>query len=160
MPQIYSGDGIGMTGGADPDSRRDFPGGFPGDTQDAFTQAGRTPQQQDIFAWTSDMLTLRQSHEALKSGIEQNLFADRDGFAFVRALDAGGCAQNGKSDHVQLWTPPEAIIQAGILALAGLRAYRRRDSTLAKVSQTSSRPNVRDVDNGGGRRLRQASGKQ
>ena len=31
IPQIYSGDEIAMPGGADPDNRRDFPGGFPGD---------------------------------------------------------------------------------------------------------------------------------
>jgi hypothetical protein len=38
------------------------------------------------------MLALRGSHTALKSGLEQNLFADDDSFAFVRALDASGCS--------------------------------------------------------------------
>ncbi len=99
MPQIYSGDEIGMTGGADPDNRHDFPGGFPGDAHNAFTQAGRTPQEQEIFTWTSGMLALRASHTALKFGMEQNLFADADGFAFVRALDAAGCSQGSKSDE-------------------------------------------------------------
>ncbi|HVU44772.1 MAG TPA: alpha-amylase family glycosyl hydrolase [Terracidiphilus sp.] len=99
MPQIYSGDEIGMTGGADPDNRHDFPGGFPGDAHNAFTQAGRTPQEQEIFTWTSGMLALRASHTALKFGMEQNLFADADGFAFVRALDAAGCSQGRKSDE-------------------------------------------------------------
>lgn len=92
MPVIYSGDEIGMTGGADPDNRHDFPGGFPGDTHNAFTQAGRTAEQQRIFAWTSGMLALRASHPALATGTEQNLFADNDGFAFVRTLDATGCS--------------------------------------------------------------------
>jgi glycosidase len=92
MPQVYSGDEIGMTGGKDPDNRHDFPGGFPGDSHDAFTKAGRTAEEQDIFAWTSGMLALRASHAALKIGIEQNLFADDDGFAFVRTLDVAGCS--------------------------------------------------------------------
>jgi glycosidase len=97
MPQIYSGDEIGMSGGADPDNRHDFPGGFTGDSLNAFTQAGRTPAEQDVFAWTSGMLALRSSHPALEKGVEQNLFADDDGFAFVRTLDAKGCARNETS---------------------------------------------------------------
>jgi glycosidase len=40
MPQIYSGGEIAMTGGEDPDNRHDFPGGFPGDTHNAFTASG------------------------------------------------------------------------------------------------------------------------
>jgi glycosidase len=97
MPQIYSGDEIGMTGGADPDNRHDFPGGFAGDAHNAFTQSGRSPEQQEIFAWTSGILALRESHSALKTGMEQNLFADDDSFVFVRALDANGCSESGKS---------------------------------------------------------------
>jgi glycosidase len=97
MPVIYSGDEIGMTGGADPDNRHDFPGGFPGDAHNAFTQAGRTAEQQRIFAWISGMLALRSSHPALETGTEQNLFADNDGFAFVRTLDPTGCSASNNS---------------------------------------------------------------
>ena len=89
MPQLYSGDEIGMEGGNDPDNRRDFPGGFPGDKHNAFTSAGRTATEQEIFAWTSGMLALRASHQALKTGLEQDLFADDDVFAFVRASERG-----------------------------------------------------------------------
>lgn len=42
IPQIYYGSEIAMKGGnSDPDKRRDFPGGWPGDPVDAFTPAGR-----------------------------------------------------------------------------------------------------------------------
>lgn len=96
MPELYSGDEIGMTGGADPDNRRDFPGGFPGDTHNAFTGAGRTSTEQEIFAWTSGMLALRASHPALETGLEQDLFADNDLFAFVRAPEVAGCSPSNK----------------------------------------------------------------
>jgi neopullulanase len=92
MPQIYSGDEIGMSGGADPDNRHDFPGGFPGDAHDAFAQSGRTAEEQGLFTWTSGMLALRASHAALQTGMEQDLFADDNGFAFVRTLDRGPCS--------------------------------------------------------------------
>jgi neopullulanase len=90
-PQIYSGDEIGMTGGADPDNRHDFPGGFDGDSHNAFTPAGRTPEEREVFSWTSAILALRAAHRALDTGKEQNLFADNDSFVFVRTLDQGGC---------------------------------------------------------------------
>jgi neopullulanase len=104
MPQIYSGDEIGMTGGADPDDRHDFPGGFPpdslADAHNAFTQAGRTATEQEVFAWTSALLALRSTHPALKTGIEQNLFSDEDGFAFVRAVIDAGCSHNSNEDRL------------------------------------------------------------
>ncbi|MGP8225655.1 MAG: alpha-amylase family glycosyl hydrolase [Terracidiphilus sp.] len=98
MPLIYSGDEIGMIGGADPDNRHDFPGGFAGDAHSAFTQTGRTATEQTIFAWTSGMLALRASHPALEAGLEQDIFADNDMFAFVRTSEAGSCSSSRSSD--------------------------------------------------------------
>lgn len=84
IPQIYSGDEIGIPGGVDPDNRRDFPGGFPGDKQNAFTAAGRTPEQQDIFAHVHSLLALRQAHSALRTGRQQHIAWDDSYYAFVR----------------------------------------------------------------------------
>jgi glycosidase len=99
MPQIYSGDEIGMDGGPDPDDRHDFPGGFAGDTHSAFTQTGRTATEEDVFAWTSSLLSLRAAHPALKTGLEQNLVADSDVFAFVRSSDEAGCSSDHKKER-------------------------------------------------------------
>jgi glycosidase len=98
MPQIYSGDEIGMQGGADPDNRRDFPGGFPGDARSAFIKAGRTAAEEDLFAWTSGLLRLRATYPALQTGIEQNLFADEDAFVFVRSPVDTGCSPEHSHD--------------------------------------------------------------
>jgi glycosidase len=100
MPQLYSGDEIGMQGGADPDNRRDFPGGFPGDARSAFIQSSRTAQEEEVFAWTSGLLKLRATHPALQTGIEQNLFADENLFAFVRSPDEAGCAPDHTTDRL------------------------------------------------------------
>jgi glycosidase len=100
MPQIYSGDEIGMSGGGDPDNRRDFPGGFPGDARNAFTMAGRTAEEENLFAWTSGMLKLRSTYPELQTGIEQDLFAGEDVFAFVRSKDEAGCASDHSSERL------------------------------------------------------------
>jgi len=91
MPQIYSGDEIGMQGGQDPDNRHDFLGGFAGDVRNAFIKADRTPFEEEIHRWTSELLELRAAHAELQTGLEQNLFADDTGFAFVRTIDNAGC---------------------------------------------------------------------
>jgi glycosidase len=100
MPQIYSGDEIGMAGGNDPDDRRDFPGGFPGDTHNAFTRVGRTSTEEDVLAWTASLLAFRKAHPEFSMGIEQNLLADADTFAFVRAEDGQGCRPDHSSERL------------------------------------------------------------
>jgi neopullulanase len=84
IPQIYYGDEIGMPGGNDPDDRHDFPGGFPGDRQDAFTQAGRTPQQQEIYAHLQSLLKLRRDHPALREGTQKHVVVADDYYIFTR----------------------------------------------------------------------------
>lgn len=84
IPEIYYGDEIGMAGGDDPDNRRDFPGGFPGDKHDAFTSEGRTPPEQSVFTHVRDLLHLRQQFPALRRGELIHIFSDDQVLAYVR----------------------------------------------------------------------------
>jgi neopullulanase len=84
IPQIYYGDEIGMAGHNDPDDRHDFPGGFPGDKQNAFTQAGRTPEQQEIYTHLQSLLKLRSDHVALREGVQKHVIVDDDYYLFTR----------------------------------------------------------------------------
>lgn len=84
IPQLYYGDEIGMAGGGDPDNRRDFPGGWPGDAKNAFTEAGRTREQQDVFAYVQKLLRLRREHPALSAGRLWHLASDDLAYVFVR----------------------------------------------------------------------------
>jgi len=97
IPQIYSGDEIGMTGGGDPDDRHDFPGGFSGDANNAFIKADRTATEEEVHSWTSGLLALRHTHPALETGFEQNLFADENVFAFLRTPSEAGCSPDHAS---------------------------------------------------------------
>jgi len=84
IPQIYSGDEIAMDGGDDPDNRRDFPGGFPGDPHNASTASGRTAEQQDVFAHVQSLLALRKSHAALRTGKQWHIGWGDTYYAFLR----------------------------------------------------------------------------
>lgn len=100
-PQLYYGDEIGMTGGNDPDNRKDFPGGFPTDKQNAFTPQGRTPAEQQMHDWVQSLLALRHHHPALQTGKQSILFADKDTLAFVRTSAGGSCIVIASNSTVQ-----------------------------------------------------------
>jgi neopullulanase len=87
VPELYYGDEIAMTGGNDPDNRHDFPGGWQEDPKNAFTAAGRTPQQQEVFAYVQTLLRLRREHEALHSGQLWNLWSDEGSYVFLRETE-------------------------------------------------------------------------
>lgn len=84
MPQIYYGDEIGMKGGNDPDNRRDFPGGFPGDKHDAFTARGRSPEENEIHDYVARLFHFRETHPALMGGPQQQIFVSNTALAFAR----------------------------------------------------------------------------
>lgn len=84
IPQLYYGDEIGMPGGADPDNRRDFPGGWIEDQYNAFTREGRTAGQQQVFETVQALLRLRQEHEALRGGKLWHLASDDSSYVFLR----------------------------------------------------------------------------
>jgi glycosidase len=84
IPQLYYGDEIALAGTDDPDNRRDFPGGFPGDKRNAFGKGGRTPEEQRMYAWTRDWIALRREHPAIRYGGTIDLVYDDDLYAFAR----------------------------------------------------------------------------
>jgi neopullulanase len=84
IPEIYYGDEIGMPGGSDPDNRRDFPGGWIGDSNDAFMQSGRTREQQQLFSYVQALLKLRREHAPLRGGQLWHLASDESSYVFVR----------------------------------------------------------------------------
>jgi glycosidase len=84
IPQLYYGEEIAMEGKDDPDNRRDFPGGFPGDTRSAFTASGRTEKERQMFEWTRSWIRLRIEHSAIRNGRLIDLFYDDDSYAFAR----------------------------------------------------------------------------
>ena len=83
-PQLYYGEEIAMEGGDDPDNRRDFPGGFPGDARNAFERSGRTEREQRMFEWTRDWIRLRREHPSIRHGALIDLHFDADSYAFAR----------------------------------------------------------------------------
>lgn len=89
IPQLYSGDEIGLPGNKDHGDgalRRHFPGGFPGDTANCFTAEGRSPQSNAYFDFTRRLLQWRKGNRAIAEGTMKH-FAVRDGiYVYARQI--------------------------------------------------------------------------
>ncbi len=84
IPSIYYGDEIALPGGGDPDNRRDFPGGFPGDAANAFEARGRTADQQRVFSHVQRLLALRAARAELRTAPTEHLVVDEQLYAYRR----------------------------------------------------------------------------
>lgn len=83
-PIIYYGDEIAMRGGGDPDNRRDFPGGFPGDKRSAFTEAGRSAEENQVWNHLARLGQLRSEYKALRRGKSLDLLDAEQQYAYAR----------------------------------------------------------------------------
>lgn len=90
IPQLYYGTEVLMNGTkkqTDGYVRCDFPGGFPGDAQNAFTKEGRTKEQNQMFNWLSRLLHWRQGNKLITEG-KQTQFMPVDGvYVVARTLN-------------------------------------------------------------------------
>ncbi|MDD2244724.1 MAG: alpha-amylase family glycosyl hydrolase [Dysgonamonadaceae bacterium] len=71
IPQLYYGTEILMTGTkAEGDGviRTDFPGGWEGDPVNAFTEEGRTAEQNEAWNYTTKLLNWRKNNKAIAEG--------------------------------------------------------------------------------------------
>lgn len=85
IPQLYYGTEVLMNGTkqvTDGNVRKDFPGGFPGDTRSAFTTEGRTKAENDMFRWTARLLHWRHGNEVITKG-KQTQFIPQNGVYVV-----------------------------------------------------------------------------
>jgi glycosidase len=69
IPQLFYGTELAIRGGDDHGTiRADMPGGFPGDSRNAFTREGRTEGENAMFEFIKGLLTVRSHHPALQGG--------------------------------------------------------------------------------------------
>ena len=87
IPQLYYGSEIGMAGDkniGDGDIRRDFPGGWNGDTNNAFTKSGRTEEQKKFYDFTSKLFNWRKSKDVIHSGKMTHYIPENNVYTYFR----------------------------------------------------------------------------
>jgi glycosidase len=87
IPEIYYGSEIGMGGDkvqGDGDIRHDFPGGWPGDAQNAFSDRGRTAQQKAYFDFSSTLFNWRKSKKVIHGGKTTQYVPENNLYVYFR----------------------------------------------------------------------------
>ncbi len=90
IPQLYYGSEIGMNGDknkGDGDIRKDFPGGWNGDANNAFSKAGRTAEQQKYFEFTSKLFNWRKTDDVVHFGKMKHYIPENNVYVYFRYND-------------------------------------------------------------------------
>ncbi len=91
IPQFYYGTEVLMTstfkGRDDASYRHDFPGGWAGDTANAFTGAGLTRQQRDAQAFVSKLVNWRKAQSVIHHGKMMQFGPENDTWVYFRYDD-------------------------------------------------------------------------
>ena len=117
VPQLYYGDELAMEGEDEPTTRRDFPGGFPGDKRNAFTAAGRTKDEQELFDYIRRLIALRRELEPLRTGALINLYVSEQQYAYARKTRSGAVVIviNNDNDAASIEFDVSQIASSGLL---------------------------------------------
>jgi glycosidase len=132
IPLVYYGDEIALAGGGDPDNRRDFPGGFPGDPRNAFEASGRTPEQQDVWQHLQRLLRLRAARPELRTGDTEHLQVGEQTYVYRRGRTV--VALNNDTARAEVRIPAELLARTSLGAATppsdalGACAAPRRDA--------------------------------
>jgi glycosidase len=90
IPQLYYGTEVLMNGTkqvTDGNVRKDFPGGFPGDTHNAFTAEGRTKAENDMFNFVSRLLHWRQGNDVIVKGTQTQFIPYKGVYVIARQYE-------------------------------------------------------------------------
>jgi len=93
VPQLYYGDEIAMTGPDEPTTRRDFPA-------EAFTSAGRTKEQQELFQYIRRLIQLRKELAPLRNAPLVNLYVSEQQYVYARGNVVVAINNDGKQAEV------------------------------------------------------------
>ena len=90
IPQLYYGTEVLMNGVktiTDGYVRKDFPGGWKGDKQNAFTAAGRTSAQNECYNFYKTILHWRKGNEVISKGSMTHFLVENSVYAYARQLN-------------------------------------------------------------------------
>ncbi len=90
IPSVYYGTELLKEGYANESHgkmRMDFPGGWPGDKQNAFTSPGRTDEQNEIFNYYQTILQWRKSAPAVHYGKLTHFVPENNVYVYFRYTD-------------------------------------------------------------------------
>ena len=88
IPVIFYGTEIGIKGGLKHgELRQPFTGGFAGDKRSAFFSDGRSEQENEIYDYLGELLSLRKNNPALAKGTLKQIYSGGEVYAFTKTYE-------------------------------------------------------------------------
>ena len=88
IPCIFYGTEIGLEGGPkDGEIRQPFPGGFVGDSLNAFTETGRTETENEIYNYLTNLLALRNKYPVLSKGNLRHIYPQENIYYLIKEYE-------------------------------------------------------------------------
>ena len=143
IPQLYYGSEIGMAGDknkGDADIRKDFPGGWNGDINNAFTKSGRTIEQQKYFDFTSKLFNWRKSATVIHSGKMTHYIPENNVYVYFRYTEAESVmvvinnSNNNQTFKMKRFNESIQNYQTGKDILSGKTVDLKNDITIEEKS--------------------------
>lgn len=143
IPQLYYGSEIGMAGNknkGDADIRKDFPGGWNGDINNAFTKSGRTIEQQKYFDFTSKLFNWRKSATVIHSGKMTHYIPENNVYVYFRYTEAESVmvvinnSNNNQTFKMKRFNESIQNYQTGKDILSGKTVDLKNDITIEEKS--------------------------
>ena len=111
IPQIYYGTEILMTGDkgkGDGDLRKDFLGGWQGDTRNCFVKNGRTALENEAFEFTRQLLNWRKGNQVIGKGNLKHYSIQNGVYVYQREFNGKSVVviMNGTDDSKELDLAP------------------------------------------------------
>ena len=90
IPQLFYGGEIGMLGdgGNHGKLRADMPGGWKGDSRSVFTEAGRTKEENELFAYAKTILNWRKNKSVIHEGKLMHFIPENGIYVYFRYNDS------------------------------------------------------------------------
>ncbi len=89
IPQLYYGTELLMEGDekSHAELRKDFPGGWKGDTVNAFTKEGRTTEQNEVYDFLKTLLNWRKNESIIHNGVLTHYTVQDNVYVYFRHND-------------------------------------------------------------------------
>jgi glycosidase len=105
IPKIFYGSEIGIVGDEKHGNiRSPFPGGFEGDSHNAFESSGRTEDENDIYEYTQKLLKIRKEHKSLSQGKLIHFYPFDNTYVYFRETidESTMIIVNGNEDDIEV----------------------------------------------------------
>lgn len=132
IPQLFYGGELGMPGdgGNHGKLRADMPGGWKGDARSVFTEAGRTPEENELFTYVKTLLHWRKSKTVIHTGKLMHFIPEDGLYVYFRYTDS-------ESVMVILNNNPEEKTLSGKRFAERLQGFNSAENIVSKQSVTN-----------------------